>query len=235
MGEVYRAFDAKLTRPVAIKVLSNDLADASARRRFQREAQTASSLNHPHILTVYDAGEVEGRQFIVTEFVDGGTLQDWAQSEKRTWRQIVGMITGIADALAAAHAAGILHRDVKPANILVAKSGYAKLADFGLAKTEDVVSDGSPTRSQTQPGMIVGTVAYMSPEQASGKPLDARSDVFSFGIVLYELVAGRKPFAGVTELEILKTIQHGAPEPLAVDIPRALRMVIEKALEKDPA
>src|SRR3984893_8864873 len=137
MGTVYRALDTKLNRPVAIKVLSDHLADANARRRFQREAQMVSSLNHPHILTVYDVGEFEGRQYIVTEFVDGGTLRDWAKAEKRTWRQIVELLTGVSDGLATAHAAGILHRDIKPANILVAKNGYAKLADFGLAKIQE--------------------------------------------------------------------------------------------------
>src|SRR5690242_13048385 len=131
MGVVYRALDTKLNRPVAIKFLSNELADAAARRRFQREAQLASALNHPHILTVYDAGEFEGRQYLVTEFVDGGTLKSWAKQEPRTWRQIVELLVGVADGLAAAHQAGILHRDIKPENILVAKNGYAKLADFG--------------------------------------------------------------------------------------------------------
>src|ERR1700730_11926605 len=126
MGTVYLALDTKLGRPVAIKFLSGDLSDASGRRRFQREAQTASSLNHPHILTVHDAGEFEGRQYLVTEFIDGGTLKDWAKAEKRTWRQILELLIGVADGLATAHAAGILHRDVKPQNILVAKNGYAK-------------------------------------------------------------------------------------------------------------
>src|ERR1700675_4730634 len=124
MGVVYRALDTKLNRPVAIKCLSADRADAAARRRFQREAQTASSLNHPHIVTVYDVGEVDGRQYLVTEFVDGGTLKDWAQATKRTWRQIIELLIGVADGLAAAHAAGIVHRDIKPENILVAKNGY---------------------------------------------------------------------------------------------------------------
>ena len=134
MGTVYRAQDTKLSRPVAIKFLSHDLADAAARRRFQQEARMASALNHPHILTVHDAGEFGGRQYIVTEFVDGGTLKDWAKAEKRTWRQVVELLIGVADGLAAAHEAGILHRDIKPDNILVARNGYAKLADFGLAK-----------------------------------------------------------------------------------------------------
>src|SRR3989475_4624188 len=179
MGDVYRARDTKLNRSVAIKFLSRDLADAAARRRFQREAQMASSLNHPHILTVHDAGEFEGRQYLVTEFVDGGTLRDWARAEKRTWRQIVEMLVGVADGLAAAHAAGILHRDIKPANILVARNGYAKLADFGLAKLAEPPPGDNPTRQtawQTGAHVVIGTIAYMSPEQASGKALDARSD-----------------------------------------------------------
>src|SRR5687768_14873505 len=200
MGVVYRALDTKLNRPVAIKLLSNELADAEARRRFQREAQMASSLNHPHILTVHDAGEFEGRQYLVTEFVDGGTLKDWARAEKRTWRQIVELLVGVADGLAAAHAAGITHRDIKPANILISRNGYAKLADFGLAKLAERPTPEEVTRTltgeSTRPGMIVGTIAYMSPEQASGGSLDARSDAFSFGVVLYEMLSGRRPFGG---------------------------------------
>jgi TolB-like protein/Tfp pilus assembly protein PilF/predicted Ser/Thr protein kinase len=238
MGTVYRALDTKFGRPVAIKFLSGDLADVAARRRFQREAQMASSLNHPHILTVHDAGEFEGRQYLVTEFVDGGTLKDWAKAEKRTWRHTVELLTDVADGLAAAHAAGMTHRDIKPANILVAKNGYAKLADFGLAKLTDTTPE-DVTRTlavePTRPGMIVGTIAYMSPEQASGGPIDARSDIFSFGVVLYELLAGRRPFAGATDLLVLQTIIHGAAPPLAEDVPTALRAVVEKALENDPA
>jgi serine/threonine protein kinase/Tfp pilus assembly protein PilF len=238
MGTVYRALDTKLSRPVAIKFLSDDLADADTRRRFQREAQMASSLNHPHILTVHDAGEFEGRQYLVTEFIDGGTLKDWARAEKRNWRQTVELLTNVADGLAAAHAAGVMHRDIKPANILVAKNGYAKLADFGLAKLTDTTPE-DVTRTlavePTRPGMIVGTIAYMSPEQASGGPLDARSDIFSFGVVLYELLAGRRPFTGASDLVVLQTIIHGAPRALPEDVPAALRAVVEKALEKDPA
>jgi len=238
MGTVYRALDTKLNRPVAIKFLSCDLVDAAARRRFQREARMVSSLSHPHILTVHDAGEFEGRQYLVTEFVDGGTLKDWAKAEKRTWRQTVELLTDVADGLAAAHAAGMTHRDIKPANILVARNGYAKLADFGLAKLtvttrEDVTRTLSAER--TRPGLIVGTIAYMSPEQASGLHVDARSDIFSFGVVLYEMLAERRPFAGATDLEELQTIIHGAAPPLGQDIPAALRAVVEKALEKDPA
>src|SRR5712691_2831919 len=137
MGVVYRALDTNLNRPVAIKFLSDALADPAARRRFQREAQTASSLNHPHILTVHDAGEFEGRQYLVTELVDGGTLRDWTRGAKRGWRQTIELLTGVADGLATAHQAGILHRDIKPENILITTSGYAKLADFGLAKLHE--------------------------------------------------------------------------------------------------
>ena len=237
VGTVYGALDTKLQRHVAIKVLSDGLADTAARRRFQREAQMASSLNHPHIVTVHDVGEFEGRQYIVTEFVDGGTLKDWARAKRRSWRQIVGLLTGVADGLASAHEVKILHRDIKPANILVTKNGYAKLADFGLAKAAenvDIDLTRTLTEGATMPGVIMGTIAYMSPEQATGQNLDARSDIFSFGIVLYELLAGRRPFGGNTELEVLKAIQ-GPPAPLPQEIPLALQYVVEKALEKDPA
>jgi serine/threonine protein kinase len=237
MGAVYRALDNKLNRHVAIKFLSNELADEAARRRFQREAQMASSLNHPHIVTVHDAGEFEGRQYLVTEFVDGGTLKDWAGAEKRSWREILELLVGVADGLAVAHLAGITHRDVKPANILVSTSGYAKLADFGLAKLVETKGPGDETRTlaeQTRPGLILGTIAYMSPEQASGQPVDARSDCFSFAVVLYELLAGQRPFTGTTDLEILQTIIHGTLRPLDPAIPASLRAVVEKSLEKDP-
>ena len=217
MGEVYRAFDSKLNRPVAIKFLSDELADPARRRRFQQEAQIASSLNHPHILTVHDIGELNGRQYLVTELVDGGTLGEWASARRRTWQEIVEMLVGVADGLSSAHDAGIVHRDVKPDNILITKSGYAKLADFGLAKlfegTENVATR-TVTHAGTLPGVIMGTVAYMSPEQASGKPVDARSDIFSFGVVVYELLAGRRPFEGATDLERLQALIHRPAPPL---------------------
>jgi len=238
MGVVYRATDTKLNRPVAIKFLSETLADAGGRRRFQREAQLASSLNHPHILTVYDAGEHDTRQYLVTEFVDGGTLSDWAMRDKRSWRAVVDLLTGVADGLAAAHQAGILHRDIKPANILLATNGYAKLADFGLAKlviNAPVDPAATVTEGRTQAGAVIGTIPYMSPEQASGQGLDSRSDIFSFGIVLYEMLAGRRPFTGKTSLELLQVIIHGTPEPLPDSVPLALRLAVEKALEKEPA
>ncbi len=238
MGVVYRALDTNLNRPVAIKVLSDSVSDPAARRRFQREAQTASSLNHPHILTVHDAGEFEGRQYLVTELVDGGTLRAWIQGAKRSWRQSIELLTGVADALAAAHQAGILHRDVKPENILITKSGYAKLADFGLAKLhEGAPSDDAETQTdmRTRLGAIVGTAAYMSPEQAVGQTLDARSDVFSFGVVLYEALSGRRPFTGASDLNVVRAIVHTEAEPLPDDVPIPVRSIVDKALEKDPA
>src|SRR5437773_288675 len=237
MGVVYRALDTNLNRPVAIKFLSDALADPAARRRFQREAQTASSLNHPHILTVHDAGEFQGQQYLVTEFVDGGTLKDWARGENRTWLQVVETLLGVADGLAAAHAAGILHRDIKPANVLVGTNGYAKLADFGLATLEERSAPDAVRHTNqsedSRAGIICGSIAYMSPEQASGCPIDARSDIFSFGVMLYELLAGRRPFEGATDLELLQTIIHGTHRPLGGEIPVALRAVVGKALEKD--
>jgi Tol biopolymer transport system component/tRNA A-37 threonylcarbamoyl transferase component Bud32 len=236
MGIVYRAFDTKLNRPVAVKFLNQDAADAAARRRFQREAQTASSLNHPHILTVYDVGEEDGRQYIVTEFVDGGTLRDWSVSARRNWRQVIELLVGVADGLATAHDAAILHRDIKPENVLVSRSGYAKLADFGLAKVDErVAPDATGMMTATRAGMIVGTAAYMSPEQAAGQRLDARSDIFSFGVLLYEQLAGRRPFNGSTLPGGLHAICHSTPEPLAGAAPLALQFIVEKALEKDPA
>jgi serine/threonine protein kinase/Tol biopolymer transport system component len=235
MGAVYRALDTKLNRRVAIKFLSDQLADAAGRRRFQREAQMASSLNHPHILTVYDVGELEGRQYLVTEFVDGAPLDEWAIG-KHTWREHVELMTQVADGLAAAHAAGILHRDIKPGNILIAKGGYAKLADFGLAKLYK--ADSSPTGqtkgATTVLGAVIGTPAYMSPEQACGGTLDARSDIFSFAVVLYELLARKRPFGGATQPDLLSGIVNATPNPLPAEVPLELRMLVEKALEKDP-
>jgi Tol biopolymer transport system component len=234
MGVVYRATDTKLHRPVAIKFLAAGITDEQARRRFRQEAETASGLNHPHIVTVHDVGEHDGQQYIVSELVDGGTLTDWAM-RPHTWRQCVELLTGVADAVAGAHAAQVLHRDIKPGNILIGANGYAKLADFGLAKLADRDSSGARSMLKTGVGVVIGTVAYMSPEQASGQPVDARSDIFSFGAVLYELLAGKRAFEGATDLEVLKTIVHTTPAPLPRTVPDELRTVIDKALEKDPA
>jgi serine/threonine protein kinase/Tol biopolymer transport system component len=238
MGVVYRALDTSLNRPVAIKFLSDELANAAARRRFQREAETASALNHPHILTVHGVGEFEGRQYLITEFVDGGTFRDWMRGAKREWRDVVEMLVGVADGLAAAHEAGIVHRDIKPENILITKSGYAKLADFGLAKLhEAAVSAEARTVTDvgTRLGAVVGTAAYMSPEQAEGRAVDARSDIFSFGVVLFEAITGGRPFRGSSDVDVLHAIVHQAHPPLPESVPLSLRALMEKALAKNPA
>jgi eukaryotic-like serine/threonine-protein kinase len=237
MGVVYRALDTKLNRPVAVKFLADDLADATARRRFQREAQLASSLNHPHLVTVFDVGEFEDRQYVVTELLDGGTLRQWL-ADPKPWRQTVELLTGVADGLAAAHSLNILHRDIKPENILLTSNGYAKLGDFGLAKLDERKSGADDaTRSrqlhETKKGSVLGTTAYMSPEQASGQDLDARSDIFSFGVVLYEALSGRQPFAGTTDIDVLHQVIHTEPQPLSETVPVALRVAVEKALRKD--
>ncbi len=240
MGVVYRARDLSLNRSVAIKFLSVEVADLERRRRFQLEAQAASALNHPHILTVFEAGESDGRQYLVTEFIDGPNLREWAPTQQ-TVKRILDLLVGIADALATAHQAGIVHRDIKPENILVSKAGYAKLVDFGLAKLmpaeKTPESEATVSGGATRPGTILGTVAYMSPEQAAGSPVDARSDIFAFGVVLYELLTGRRPFTGESDLVVLKAIIHSRPQSLSElrpDLPSELRMIVDKGLEKDP-
>ena len=198
----------------------------------------ASSLNHPHILTVYDAGEFEGRQYLVTEFVDGGTLKDWAKAEKRTWRQIVELLTGVADGLAAAHAAGMTASRYQAGEHSGCQERLCQAGGLRPGEADRYhVCDATRTLAEepTRPGMIVGTIAYMSPEQASGKPLDARSDIFSFGVVLYELLAGRRPFAGATDLEMPADDHPRGGPATGGRCSAALRAVVEKALEKDPA
>jgi serine/threonine protein kinase len=238
MGVVYLARDLTLNRNVAVKFLSSRVSDESHRRRFQQEAQTASALNHPHILVVHEAGEVGEQLYLVTEWIDGGTVRDWLRRDQPSLRQKLELVVSVADALAAAHQAGILHRDIKPENILVSKAGYAKLADFGLAKLMDQPSGTEATRTigeTTQPGTVVGTIAYMSPEQVSGAPIDLRSDIFSFGILLYELLSGVRPFQGVSDLLVLESIRHAEPTPLGErcpGLPPLLRNIVDKALEK---
>ena len=236
MGEVYLARDTKLKRPVALKILPwHFVADAERATRFRTEARALSSLNHPNLITVYEVGEADGVLFIATEFVEGQTLS--ALRQKLTLRELLAIVAQVAEALSAAHQAGIIHRDIKPDNVMVRPDGYVKVVDFGLVKlTEVAASKTSQEIAKTQLGAPMGTLAYMSPEQATGDSIDHRTDIWSLGVVLYELATGKKPFAGDTRHETVNAILSSDPLPArSIDetFPSELDQILSKALEKD--
>jgi len=247
MGVVYRAFDTHLDRPVAIKILRADATTSPERqRRFVQEAKAASALNHPNIIHIYDISSSGDVDFIAMEFVAGKTLHQLIGKNDLPLKDTLKYSVQIADALARAHSAGIVHRDLKPANIIVDEDGRVKLLDFGLAKlTEKTVDSEAATATMTaedalltEEGSIVGTVAYMSPEQAEGRKVDARSDIFSFGSVLYEMVTGRRPFEGATKMSTISAILQKEPPPpsgLAPNLPAELEKIILRCLRDDSA
>ena len=240
MGAVYKARDIHLDRSVALKVLPGEsVANPERKRRFALEAKAASALNHPNIVTIYDIDVADGVDFIAMEYVAGHTLADLIPPDGMDPARAIQLAAQIADALATAHQSGIVHRDLKPSNIMVNEQGRVKVLDFGLAKLiEPVSGEGAATRTaatQTREGAILGTVSYMAPEQAEGKPVDQRADIFSFGAVLYEMLSGVQPFRRDSVSGTLAAILRDEPPALdAARIPAALRQVIERALRKSP-
>jgi eukaryotic-like serine/threonine-protein kinase len=244
MGEVFRAWDTRLSREVAIKVLPAEVAaDPTRLKRFEKEARSASSLNHPSIVTIYEIGQADSVSYIAMELVEGKTLREGLCAGALPMRRLLQIGAQVADGLAKAHASGIVHRDLKPENIMVSGDGFAKILDFGLAKlTQNEPESGGHTKAETvsagtEPGVVMGTVGYMSPEQAVGQALDFRSDQFSFGSVLYEMATGKRAFSGKTKPETLAAIIREEPEAIGTlnpKVPPPLRWIIERCLAKDP-
>ncbi|MBL8192041.1 MAG: serine/threonine protein kinase, partial [Acidobacteria bacterium] len=244
MGEVYLAQDDSLGRKVAIKVLPESFTqDADRVRRFEQEARSASALNHPNIITIYEVGKHDGTHFIATEFIEGETLRQQMNTEKPDLVESLDVVIQVASALQAAHSVGIAHRDIKPENIMLRPDGYVKILDFGLAKLTEQNPSGeldpdAVTKSlfETQPGLVIGTLTYMSPEQARGQRVDGRTDIFSLGIVLYELVSGQRPFNGSTPSDIIASLLTAEPPKLSTrlpNIPPELERIVNRMLVKD--
>ncbi len=238
MGQVFLAHDKRLKRNVAVKLISQYTGGEEEKvRRFRQEALAASALNHPNILTIYEIGEVGGSNFIATEFVDGRTLRELIDDNAISMGQSLDVAKQVATALSAAHAAGIVHRDIKPANIMIRADGLVKILDFGVAKFTQPNEASNESFLETTPGTVVGTAAYMSPEQARGNQIDNRTDLWSLGVILYEMITGRRPFEGETTLDLMSAIIARQPLPLSAGgktVPPLLKEIILKALEKDP-
>ena len=240
MGVVYKAEDTRLHRFVALKFLPSEVArDENALARFEREAQAASALNHPHICTIYDIGESGGKAFIVMEYLDGSALNQLIRGQFMELDQLLKISSEIADALAAAHSRNIIHRDIKPANIFLCDGGHAKVLDFGLAKIADTTAQENElaTLTLTRAGSVMGTLPYMSPEQLRGARLDHRTDLFSLGAVIYEMATGKRPFLGNSSLEISSSILRDTPRPVTevrADLPGGLQKILDRCLAKEP-
>ena len=245
MGEVYLAQDTKLDRKVALKILPDGIAFEGERmRRFVQEAKAASALNHPNIITIYEISETDNKHFIAAEYIDGHTVHSLLSDGPMSLSAVLDAGVQIASALQAAHKANIIHRDIKPDNVMVRPDGLVKLLDFGIAKVSEPAmalgthfeSAATTIKGGTSPGFVIGTAAYMSPEQAKGLLVDARTDVFSFGVLLYEMLTGRKPFKGETAIDLIGAILHKEPVPirqLVPDLPSEVERIVNKLLRKD--
>ena len=243
MGEVFLADDTELERLIALKILPQDLANDTERmRRFVQEAKSASALNHPNIITIHEIGKTDDTHFIATEYIEGETLHSHLKSDPMSLKSVLDVAIQVASALDAAHRAGIVHRDIKPENVMIRPDGFVKILDFGIAKLIEKrngsveAEAATAIKAGTQDGLIIGTASYMSPEQARGKDIDARSDIFSFGVVLYEMLSGKQPFEGESAIDTISSIIHKEPVPLnqiTSDVPRELQHIVEKSLRKD--